>query len=152
MALVEDMLTGNVAKVVAIGAVAAVLPRAIPVLPAPLRTVLKSGLKLFVESEADAEGGIIDKLADTAMKDVLASLSGPGTDEERHQAARAAVQRFQDTARHRAGRYGRDEADTWTRYHRHMTGLKRALANAEQGRPHGDQDALRRVAGQIEAA
>lgn len=152
MALLEDTLTGNVAKVVAIGAVAVVLPKAFPALPAPLRTVLKSGLKLFAESEADAEGGIIDKLADAALKNVLASLSGPGTDEERHRAAQATIRHFQDTAHHRAGRYGRNEVDTRARYRRHMAGLRRALAGAERGRSQADQDALKRMAGQIEAA
>lgn len=152
MALVEDMLTGNVATVVAVGAAAVVLPRVAPALPAPLRTVLKSGLKLVIESESDAEGGIIDKLADTAMQNVLASLSGPGTDEERHQAAQAAVQRFNDTAQRRAARYGRDGADTQARYRRHMASLKRAFADTRQGRPQSEQGALQRIAGQIDAA
>lgn len=151
MALVEDVLTGNVAKVVAVGATAVVLPRVFPSLAPPLRAALKSGLQLFVESESDAEGGIIDKLAADTLKGVLASLSAPGTDEERHQAARAAIQRFQHRAHHRAARYGRDGQDRQARYRRHVAHLKRALADAQRGRSQADQDALKRMAGMVEA-
>ena len=152
MALVEDVLTSNVAKVLAVGAVAVVLPRVAPALPAPLRGVVKSGLKLFIESESDAEGGAIAKLADAAMQQALASLSGPGTEEERQRDAEAAVQRFHATSRHRAARYGRDAGDRDARYRRHMDGLRHALRTAQAKHPHAGGGGLGRVAGQIEAS
>lgn len=152
MALVEDMLTSNVAKVVAVGTAAVVLPRVAPALPAPLRGIIKSGLKLLIESESDAEGGAIAKLANLTMQQVLASLSGPGTEEERQQGAEAAVQHFQDTARRRAARYGRNAGDRDTRYRRHMDGLRHALRTARAEHPHAPGDGLSRIAGQIEAA
>lgn len=152
MVLVEDVLTSNVAKVVAVGAAAALLPRVAPVLPAPLRGVVKSGLKLFLESESDAEGGIIAKLADTAMQQALAALSGPGTEEQRQQGAQAAIQHFENTARRRSARYGRDAGDRDARYRRHMDSLRHALHAARGRHPHAHGDGLGRIAGRIEAA
>lgn len=152
MALAEDLLTSNVAKAVAVGAVAMALPRVAPALPAPLRDVVKSALKLFIESESDAEGGAIGKMADAALRQALAALSGPGTEEDRQQGAQAAVQRFQDTARRRAARYGRDAGDRDARYRRHMNGLRHALRMAQAAHPHAHGGGLARIAGQIEAA
>jgi len=152
MALIEDVLTSNIAKVAAVGAAAVVLPRVAPALPAPLRGVVKSGLKLFIESESDAEGGIVAKLADTTMQEVLGSLSGPGTEEERQAHAQAAIQRFQDKAHHRAARYGRNNHDRDARYNRHMAALRHALAEAQKAGPAAGGDGLARVAGQIGAA
>jgi len=152
MSLIEDMLTGSIGKVVAVGATAVALPRVFPQLAPPLRTALRSGLKLFIESESDAEGGIIDKLVDDTMQSVLASLSAPGSGGEQNKSAEAAVQHFQDRAHHRARRYARDDPDRHARYHRHVSRLKAALAKAQQGRSPEDQRALQQLAGQLDAA
>ena len=61
MALVEDILKGNL-FVAAVGATAFVLPKVLPDLSPPLRSAIKGGVSLFLESEAEAEGGIIDRL------------------------------------------------------------------------------------------
>jgi len=152
MALIEDMLTGSIGKVVAVGATAAVLPRVFPQLAPPLRMALKSGLKLFIESESDAEGGIIDKLVGDTMQSVLASLAAPGSDGEQDKSAEAAVKHFQDRAHRRARRYARDDPDRHARYHRHISRLKAALAKAQQGRSPEDQRVLQQLAGQFDAA
>ena len=130
MALVEDILKGNLLAVAAVGATAIVLPKMFPNLSPPLRSAIKSGVSLFLESEAEAEGGIIGRLADEAMESVLASLSGPGSADERHQAAQAAVEDFKRTAHARARRYGRDDRGRAARYKRHIAALRRKLERA----------------------
>lgn len=127
MALVEDMLKGNVVAALAMGATALVLPKVLPDLSPRWRGIVKSGLSLFLESESDAEGGIIDRLADTALQNALKGLSGPGSAEDRQQAVHGAIEAFERKAHGRAQRYGRDEADTSRRYHRHVAALRQAV-------------------------
>ena len=130
MALIEDMLKGNLLTAAAVGATALVLPKVLPDLSPPLRSAVKNGLSLFLESESEAEGGIIGRLANGALESVLASLSGPGSANERQQAAYAAVEDFKRTAHARARRYGRDEHGRSARYKRHIAALHRALERA----------------------
>lgn len=130
MALLGDMLKGNLITAVAVGATALVLPKVLPDLSPPLRSMVKNGLSLFLDSESEAEGGIIDRLADDALKNVLANLSGPGSDDKQRAGAHAAVERFKQTAHRRARRYGRDEGDRSARYKRHIAALRRALNRA----------------------
>lgn len=136
MALIEDMLKGNLAAAAVMGATALVLPKVLPNLSPPLRKAVKGGVSLFLESESEAEGGIIDRLADNALKNVLKSLSGPGPADERQEAAQAAVEDFKRTAHARARRYGHDADDRSARYDRHIAALRRALGR-EQHRHAG---------------
>lgn len=148
MVLAEDMLKGNLLTAVALGATALVLPKVLPELSPPLRKVVTRGVSLFLESESEAEGGIIDRLADAALKNVLEGLSDPGSPEDGQKAAQtAAVQRavedFKRTARIRARRYGRDEADRLARYRRHLAALRRALNQERSRRTGGNAAALK---------
>ena len=128
MALVEDMLKGNLVVALAVGGTALVLPKVLPHLSPPGSRLLKNGLSLFLECELEAEGGIIDKLEDHALKGVLASLSSPDPPQDRQGAARAAVERFKHVAHTRARRYGRSQHDPGlARYDRHITALRHAL-------------------------
>jgi hypothetical protein len=127
MALLEDMLKGNLVIAAALGATALVLPKLLPDLSPQLRSVVKSGLSLFLESESEAEGGIIDRLAYNALRNVLKGLSGPGSAEERENAAQAVVAHYKRTAHRRARRYGRDQGDRSARYASHIVALRRAL-------------------------
>ncbi|MBV8912782.1 MAG: hypothetical protein JOZ05_07060 [Acetobacteraceae bacterium] len=135
MALLEDMLKGNLLVAAAIGATALVLPKVLPDLSPSLRSAVRSGLSLLLESEAEAEGGIINRLAETALENVLKGLCGPGPAEDRHEAAQAAITDFKRTARSRARRYGRNQHDQSARYQRHVAALQGALKHAR--RRHG---------------
>src|SRR4051794_30599002 len=127
MALVDDVLKGNLLIATAIGATALVLPKIMPDLSPPLRSIVKGGLSLLLESESEAEGGIIERLAETALKNVLDHLSGPGSPTERRDAARAAIADYKRTARVRARRYARDDYDRSVRRGRHIEALRRKL-------------------------
>ena len=145
MALLEDMFEGNLVTAAAVGATALLLPRVLPTLSPPLRSAVKSGISLFLESESEAEGGIIERLADTALKNVLNNLSGAGSAEEREKRAQAAVEDFKRRAHARAQRYGRDEGDRSARYGRHIAALRRAL-DRERSR-QTDANAAARASG-----
>jgi len=132
MAGIEDVLTGEVGVAVAVGAAALALPAVAPQLSPPLRNVLRAGLSLYLEAESAAEGNIIRGLADQAVKSALAALSGPGTPEQRQQAARSVVQHYQRRAHGRAQRYGSNEQDRNARYRRHVQGIHHAVASARQ--------------------
>jgi hypothetical protein len=134
MALVEDMLKGNLLIAGAIGVTALVLPKILPDLSPSLRGAVKTGLSLFLESESEAEHGLINRLADTALENVLKQLSGPGSPHERQQGAEAVVEGFKRQARARSRRYGRNEHDRSTRYRRHIGTLQGAI---ERRKRHG---------------
>ncbi len=51
MALVEDILKGNLLTVAAIGATAVVLPKVLPNLSPSLRSAIQGGVSLFLEFE-----------------------------------------------------------------------------------------------------
>ncbi|HQT77075.1 MAG: hypothetical protein B7Z80_10520 [Rhodospirillales bacterium 20-64-7] len=131
MASFEDILGGNLAAAAAFGVVALVLPKVAPNLPLPVRSALTGGVNLFLEAEGEAEGGIIDRLAETVLQNVLQNLSAPAPEDERHRAARAAVEDFAHAARRRARRYARNERDRSARYSRHMAALRHKLKRAQ---------------------
>ncbi len=132
MAMFESALEGNIAVLAAAGAATLVLPVILPQLARPLRTALRSGLALFLEAEAEAEGGAMSKLAETAVKILLETISGSGTREHRQQLARETVQRFEGAARTRSRRYAWNDDDAASRYHRHVAHFRRALARAQE--------------------
>ncbi len=127
MALLEDMVKGHLIFAAAVGATALVLPKVLPDLSPQLRSLVKGGISLFLESQSEAEGGIIQRLADNALDNVLKGLSGPGSEDDRKRAAKAAVEDFKRKAHTRSRRYGRDEEDRSARYEQHIAALRRAL-------------------------
>jgi hypothetical protein len=145
----EDAISGNVLAVVAVGAAVLILPRLFPSLAPPLRTVIKSGLKLFVEAEGEAEGGLIDLLVGQTVDALLGTLDAPGTAEQRRHAARQTMRRFEAAARGRSRRWGHDHDDRVRRYERHLTHLRRALAQVEQQRPAAELEMIGEAVGVI---
>jgi hypothetical protein len=135
MAAWEELLEGNVALLAAAGAVTLVLPAVLPHLAPPLRGAVKSGLTLFLESEAEAEGGIMGKLAESTVEAVLDTLSGSGSRERRQEAAQQKVRQFEATARQRSCRHAWNDADAAARYRRHVAHFRRALAQAQAEEP-----------------
>jgi hypothetical protein len=131
MASVEDIFGSNLLVTFAVGATALILPRVLPDLSPPVRSAIKGGLQLFLEAEGEAEGGIIERLADTALQNVLDRLSGPGSADERRNAARAAIAVYKKTARTRARRYASDDQDRVTRRGRHINALRHRLHRAK---------------------
>lgn len=130
MGLLEDVLKGKVLVTVAIGATALLLPKLLPELSSPVRSAAKSGLLLFLEAASEAEGGIIDRLAEQAIELVFASLSGPGSEDDRMSRARHAVKRFKRVAHSRSARYAQNENDRSARYRRHIARFRHGIEQA----------------------
>lgn len=149
MALVEDILKGNLVVAAVMGATALVLPKVLPDLSPRWRNVIKTGVSLFAESESDAEGGIINRLADTALQNALKSLSGPGSADDQAQAAQGAVDHFKRQSHRRAHRYGRDEGDTSHRYRRHVAALRHAVDRERARHPGRHATALAKLSASL---
>ena len=147
--MLENALEGNVIALAATGAAALVLPVLFPRLASPLRAVVKSGATLFLEAETEAEGGLIGRVADAAVKALLDSVAAPGGREQRQLGAQAAVRRFEATARARAQRFGWNEEDAAARYRRHVAHFRRALATAQESQPARRREMLNNVAGTL---
>jgi hypothetical protein len=142
MALVEDVLKGNLAAAAAIGATALVLPKVLPHLSPPVRGIVKSGVSLFLDSEFDAENSIIGRLAENALKDALKKSAGPGPSHERRKAAHGVIESFKRTAHARAQRYGHDEKNRKARYSRHLAALRHSIDREQSRRGGADRAAL----------
>lgn len=138
----EDAIGGRIVTVVAVGAAALLLPRLFPSFAAPLRAITKTGLTLFLEAETEMEGGLIDGLVGQTVDVLLGTLDGPGTAEQRKQAARRTMRSFEAAARGRSKRWGRDHDDRVRRYHRHLAHLRRALTKAELTRPAAERELI----------
>jgi hypothetical protein len=143
--VLEDALSGKLLIGLGLGATALLLPKVMPDLSPQLRSAVKTGISIFLEAESEAEGGIIARLADSALKQVLDSLSAPGSDPQKHQNAADAVDRFKRTARRRAGRYDTDEANQSARYRRHVTALERRIRKAREARKEPPGGALQHL-------
>jgi len=146
MALLEDALKGDIVTLAVAGAAAVALPVLFPQLAPPLRSALKLGVTLFLESEGEAEASLIETLVRHTMNGLLAVATGPGSVEERQQAAAKRVAKFEARARSRAQRFGRDEADQVARYRRQVASLKRAVAAAKERHPNHAHPVLDHVA------
>jgi hypothetical protein len=147
MAALENPLEGNLVTIATIGAAALALPLLLPRLVPSLRAALLSGAKLIVEAEAEAEGGLIAKLAENAVNVLLQSLTAPGDDHQRRHRAREAVRRFEETARARSRRFAWDEEDAKQRYRRHISRFRHALDQARAQQSPQRRELLDDVAG-----
>jgi hypothetical protein len=135
MSLLEDTLKGNIVILAVTGAAALALPILVPSLAPSLRSALKLGVALFLESQAEAEASIIESLVRQTVQGLLAIATGPGSEQERKQAAQVPVAKFEARARARARRFGKDEADQANRYRRQVASLKRAISTARKRHP-----------------
>lgn len=149
MPLLEEGIKGNLVMVAAAGAATMVLPRLFPHLAPPVRSAVKAGLTLFLEAEHEADGGLIDRLVNATLADMLDALSSEHTDDGRQRAAQAAIERFDRAARRRAARHAWDEADRDARYRRHVRHLRHALRVAQDKAPPETAVILDRVGGAV---
>ncbi len=146
MALLEDTLSGKLMTAVAVSAVTLVIPRLFPQLAPPLRAAIKSGTSLFLEAEFEAEGGLIDKLVSETLEALLGDAAKTGTPEERQLSARRAARRFRRRARARAQHWGGDDEEArLRRYRRHVTHLRRAVADAAPKQSPKERELLEEV-------
>ena len=110
-----------------------------------LRPLLKSAAKLLVEAEFEADGAIIESLAD-AVIDGLLDAAAHRDPAETQRRIEHRVHRYARLARARATRMGRDEADRQARYRRHIRTLDDRLAFKRNRKAGRQREALDQAA------
>ena len=128
MALVDDLLKGNIVTAVGLGVVALAVPIVFPALRPQWASLVKSGARLFFEAELGADNEVMDRLVDATVDGLLAVMS-TGSEEDRKRAAAAEVHAFKAVARARAHKNGWDETDRKRRYHRHVAQLRHKVSH-----------------------
>jgi len=131
MPTLNDLLKVDSLPLAGLGLLAVAAPFLFPALRPQLATILKSGIKLFLEAELGAEAALTDRLVDASVDALLATTSH-GTEDDRRQKAEREVNRFVSAASASAHRRGWDEADRHARYRRHLAKLDHALSRARQ--------------------
>jgi hypothetical protein len=97
---------------------------------------LVSGLELFAEAEFEMQDGIIAKLAEQTVEQLLQTMpahrGAAGADQGPSHAAHEIMHRFEHTARARANRHGWHDRDRRARYLHHVRKLRQAVARASR--------------------
>jgi hypothetical protein len=146
MAFPEDVFKSGYATTgIAVGAAALILPTLFPALRAPVSSLLRTGIMLFVEAEFEVEGVAVDLLVDACIDALCSALERPGTEAERRQQAEAVVENFKRRARRGARRLGRSDKDQARRYRRHVAALKQAMSREAQRWPDDQRAAMERL-------
>ncbi len=126
MAGFEDVLKNHPVELLGVGALLAA-PLASPSIRPQWTAAAKEIVKLFLEAEFDAQGDLIDALAETTVEQLVALLAAPPAARGR-KAARIASH-FKRKARGRANRWGRSDGERAERYRDHIAALKRRLSS-----------------------
>ena len=134
MATWNEGLGGNLitASVLAVGVL--VLRQLAPRVGSGIGSWAVSGLQLFAEAEFEMQDGIISKLAEQAVGQLLKTMPVGGADQDpRH--AREIMHRFEHKARAQSDRHGWHDRDKRARYRHHVRKLKQAVAQASRDLP-----------------
>jgi hypothetical protein len=144
MAAWDEALGGNLATASALVVGAFVLRRVAPLIAPGIGPFLVSGLRIFAEAEFEMQDGIIGKLAEQAVEQLLQTIPAPGPasgldDGAAHaqshapsHAAREIVHRFERTARASSDGHGWHDRDKRARYRHHVRKLRQAVARASR--------------------
>jgi hypothetical protein len=130
--MLESITKSDILAVVGLGVAAAVLSGLLPNARPALRSAVKFGVDLFLESEGEAEAELIQSLVAATMHGIREDLSKTHSEPERRDAVEARVENFKRQARIRARRWGSDQQDRHRRYHRHLARLETTLARKKQ--------------------
>lgn len=125
MALLEDLPVPK--SVLGLSLAIVALPFAFPSLRPLWATAVKGGVKLYLEANAEAQDGLIDTLVEGAFDQLVDAVAKPA--EERDEKIPEIVSEFKAKARRRSNRKGRSPKDRELIYDRHMSKLRRRLAD-----------------------
>jgi hypothetical protein len=130
--MLESLTKSDIIVVAGLGVAAAVLAELLPNARPALRSAVKFGVDLFLESEGEAESELIQSLVSATMHGIRDDLSKTNNEPERRDAVEARVENFKRQARVRARRWGGDQQDRHRRYRRHIVRLETTLARKKQ--------------------
>lgn len=137
----EDIGKPNLATLLTLGLVSAVLPKFLPQMGSGIGTAVKIAIDLFTESEAEAAEELIDALVSSTMAEISKEVARPSEPQQSRLAVERTVEHFKHRARRRAHHWGADERDRQRRYRRHLTKL-RAAVNRSKDRHGGWQRSI----------
>jgi hypothetical protein len=126
----EDFGKPNLATLLTLGLVSAVLPKLLPQMGPAVGTAAKIVIDLLTESEAEAAEELIDALVLSTMAEIRKEVARPGDPQQSRQAVERTVEAFKHRARRRAHHWGADEHDRKRRYRRHLAKLRAAVGHA----------------------
>lgn len=132
MAAWEEGLGGSLITASALVAGAFVLRRLAPLIGPGIGPFALSGLRLFAEAEFEMQDGIIGKLAQQAVEQLLQAVPTGSAGQDAQDAARGIIHRFERAARVRSNRSGWHERDRRARYRHHVRKLRQAMAHASR--------------------
>jgi hypothetical protein len=138
----EDFGKPNLATLLTLGLVSAVLPRLLPQMGPAVGTAVKVVIDLFTESEAEAAEELIDALVSSTMAEITKEVARPGDPEQSRHVVERTVEHFKHRARRRAHAWGTDEHDRKRRYRRHLSKLRAAVDRSKNQHADWQRDIL----------
>ncbi|MGB9644221.1 MAG: hypothetical protein WCB44_03680, partial [Stellaceae bacterium] len=138
----EDFGKPNLATLLTLGLVSAVLPKLLPQMGPAVGTAAKIVIDLLTESEAEAAEELIDALVSSTIAEINKEVARPGDPQQSRQAVERTVEHFKHRARRRAHTWGTDEHDRKRRYRRHLAKLRAAVDRATHQHADWRRDVL----------
>jgi hypothetical protein len=138
----EDIGKPNLATLLTLGLVSAVLPKLLPQMGPAVGTAVKIVIDLLTESEAEAAEELIDALVSSTIAEINTEFLRPGDPQQSRQAVEHTMERFKHRARRRAHAWGTDEHDRHRRYRRHLAKLRAAVDRSKDQHADWRRDLL----------
>ena len=138
----EDIGKPNLATLLTLGLVSAVLPKLLPQMGPAVGTAVKVVIDLLTESEAEAAEELIDALVSSTIAEINKEVARPADPQQSRQEVERIVEHFKHRARRRAHRWGADEHDRQRRYRRHLAQLRVAVARSKDQHADWQRDIL----------
>jgi hypothetical protein len=135
MAALENVLENNLPTFLGVGLVLAI-PMAFPSLRPQWAAAIKTGVKLYLEASDEAEGDLIDSLAEDAIDQIVAAIAQPV--EARDHKVSQVVSAYKAKARARADRWSRSDEGRRRRYSRHIVKLRDKVSRRQARADGGD--------------
>lgn len=146
----EDLVKLELPVALGLGAALLIASRLIPQLRPQLKAAVGIGLALVGESEAEAEAGIIERLAGRTLSALAEAMSAPPGDPAAHAEVDRTLRRFHHRARVHARRWAHDPVHVGRHYRRHVRHLRDRLKHEWQSRPGGDPQRYERILSELD--
>jgi hypothetical protein len=148
----EDFGKPNLATMLTLGLVSAVLPKLLPQMGPAVGTAVKIVIDLFTESEAEAAEELIDALVSSTIAEINKEVARPADPQQSRQAVERTVNHFKHRARRLARQWGADEHDRQRRYRQHLSKLRAAVDRATDQHADWRRDILDDVGESLDEA
>jgi Sec-independent protein translocase protein TatA len=127
----EDIGKPNLVHWLALGVVAAVLPKLLPEMRPAMATAVKVVIDLLTESEAEAAEELMQALVSSTVAEINRHLAAAEDPEQCRRSVTGSLEHFKRKARQRAHRWGADHDDRRRRYRRHLAELRKEVEEAK---------------------